>query len=128
VHPTKFHIGYAGFVVSRLLTGVEFSTLGVLLKQMNASVFHLCQGLCLMLTGVFQSSQMMLLLRVLYPKELRRLLVCGQHDDHQHHVDVHGKNEIVKNELKRQIRLLKQVGYVSIIILLLINYQHIYYL
>jgi hypothetical protein len=61
----------------RLLTGVEFSTLGVLLKQMNASVFHLCQGLCLMLTGVTQSSQIMLLLRVLCPEELRRLWVAS---------------------------------------------------
>ena len=61
----------------RLLTGVEFASLGAMLKQMNASVFHLCQGLCLMLTGVTQSSQLMLLLWVLYPEELRRLWVAS---------------------------------------------------
>ena len=117
--PLVFMLDMLDLLILRKLSGVEFSTLGVLLEQMNASGFHLCQGLCLMLTGVTQSSQIMLLLRVLCPEALRAEVVGGQHD-HQHHVDVDG-NKI--NELKRQIRVLKQVGYVSIMILLFINYH-----
>jgi hypothetical protein len=75
--PLVFMLDMLDLLILRKLSGVEFSALGVLLEQMNASVFHLCQGLCLMLTGVTQSSQIMLLLRVLCPEELRRLWVAS---------------------------------------------------
>lgn len=53
--------------------------------------------------------------------------VVGDQHDHLHHVDVHGnKNETIR-ELKQQMRVLKQVGYVSLMILLLIN-DHTYIL
>jgi hypothetical protein len=75
--PLVFMLDMLDLLILRKLSGVEFSTLGVLLEQINASGFHLCQGPCLMLTGVTQSSQIMLLLRVLCPKVLRRLWVAS---------------------------------------------------
>jgi hypothetical protein len=118
VHPTTFHIGYAGFIVSSSSNRSRIFYFGCSAETNECVGFSPMPG---PVSNADRSNPIVTnhaVVEGIVPGRASEV-VGGQHD-HQHHVDVDG-NKI--NELKRQIRVLKQVGYVSIMILLFINYH-----
>jgi hypothetical protein len=113
VHPTKFHIGYAGFVVSSSSNRSRVFYFGCSVEANECVSFSPMPGPVSNADKSFPIVTNDAAVEGIVPERASEV-VGGQHD-HQHHVDVHGKNETIR-ELKRQIRVLKQVGYVSIII------------